>query len=95
MKIWEKPTANSRSPLKRVKDGDIPAADSNDSVHIHNFNSHQRGYISAAMNIAKSRVAFSLEPMVLPGGKVKQDITDFISEKKEMFMVDLSQNVIE
>ncbi len=46
------------------------------------------------MNIAKSRVAFSLEPVVLPGGKTRQDMTDFINQKKEMFMVELSQNVI-
>jgi hypothetical protein len=30
------------------------------------------------MNIAKSRVTFSLEPIALPGGKNKQDINDFI-----------------
>lgn len=47
------------------------------------------------MNIAKSRVAFSLEPLVLPGGKTKQDMSDFINQKKEMFMVELSQNVIQ
>jgi hypothetical protein len=79
MKIWDKPTANSRSPLKRVKDSDIPPAELNDSTVLYNFNGQQRGYISAAMNIAKSRVAFSLEPLVLPGGKTKQDITDFVN----------------
>jgi hypothetical protein len=29
-KIWEKPTANTRSPLKRVQDEDIPPAEIND-----------------------------------------------------------------
>ena len=47
------------------------------------------------MNIAKSRVTFSLEPIALPGGKNKQDINDFITQKKEMFMVELSQKVIQ
>jgi hypothetical protein len=79
MKIWEKPTANSRSPLKRVLDSDIRPADLNDGSVAFNFNSQQRGYISAAMNIAKSRVTFSLEPMVLPGGKTKQDMSDYIN----------------
>lgn len=47
------------------------------------------------MNIAKSRANFSMEPLVLPGGKTKQDMNDFINQKKEMFMVELSQNVIQ
>lgn len=94
-RIWDKTTASSRSPLKRVKDSDIPPADLKDHTAVnYNYNSQQRGYISAAMNIAKSRVAFSLEPVVLPGGKTRQDMTDFINQKKEMFMVELSQNVI-
>lgn len=42
------------------------------------------------MNIAKSRANFSMEPLVLPGGKTKQDMNDFINQKKEMFMVELS-----
>jgi hypothetical protein len=93
-KIWDKPTANTRSPLKRVTDSDIPPAEINDKTLSFNYNSSQRGYISAAMNIAKSRVTFSLEPIALPGGKNKQDINDFITQKKEMFLVELSQNVI-
>ena len=79
MRIWDKPTASSRSPLKRVKDGDIAPADLDQATASYNFNSQQRGYISAAMNIAKSRVTFSLEPLVLPGGKTKQDMSDFIN----------------
>lgn len=62
---------------------------------MYNYNSQQRGYISAAMNIAKSRLTFSLEPLpALSGGKTKQDINDFITQKKEMFLVELSQKVI-
>lgn len=45
------------------------------------------------MNIAKSRVAFSLEP--IGGATNKQDISEFVSQKKEMFLVELSQNVIQ
>ena len=78
-KIWEKTTANTRSPLKRVTDQDIQPAEINDHTLTYNYNSQQRGYISAAMNIAKSRVTFSLEPLALPGGKNKQDINDFIT----------------
>lgn len=40
MRIWDKPTANSRSPLKRVLDSDIPPADINDGAVVFNFNSH-------------------------------------------------------
>ena len=47
------------------------------------------------MNIAKSRLAFSLEPISMPGGRTKQDIHDFINQKKEMFMVELSQKVVQ
>jgi hypothetical protein len=60
LKIWDKKTATSRMPLKRVKDGDIKAQ-SNEGEHVYNFNSGQRGYISAAMQIAKSRVQFPRE----------------------------------
>ena len=48
LKIWDKKTATSRMPLKRVKDGDINAQ-SEEGEHVYNFNSGQRGYISAAM----------------------------------------------
>ena len=41
-------------PLKRVKDGDIKPMSNDENVY--NFNSNQRGFISAAMQIAKSRV---------------------------------------
>lgn len=78
MKIWDKPTANTRSPLKRVLDGDIAPAEFNEQTLSYNYTSSQRGYISAAMNIAKSRLAFSLEPLGLSGNKNKQDINDFI-----------------
>jgi len=41
-------------PLKRVKDGDIKPTQNEENVY--NFNSSQRGFISAAMHIARSRV---------------------------------------
>ena len=46
-------------PLKRVKDTDIKPMQSEENVY--NFNSGQRGYISTAMHIAKSRVQFPRE----------------------------------
>jgi hypothetical protein len=59
LKIWEKKTATSRMPLKRVKERDIQPLQSDENVY--NFNSTQRGYISNAMHIAKSRVQFPRE----------------------------------
>ena len=58
LKIWDKKTSTSRQPLKRVKDGDIPPAqlDDNATANQFSFNTEQRGYISSAMHIAKSRV---------------------------------------
>jgi len=73
-------------PLKRVKDGDIKAQ-SNEGEHVYNFNSHQRGYISSAMQIAKSRVQFPRESR-------PQNINEFVDQKKEMFLVELSYNTI-
>ena len=86
LKIWDKKTATSRMPLKRVKDGDIKAQ-SNEGEHVYNFNSHQRGYISSAMQIAKSRVQFPRESR-------PQNINEFVDQKKEMFLVELSYNTI-
>ena len=39
MRIWDKPTANTRSPLKKVLDGDIPPAEINDAILAYNYNS--------------------------------------------------------
>lgn len=54
LKIWEKNTATSRAPLRRVRDRDISPAQNKEVMY--NFNAIQRGYISAAMQIARSRV---------------------------------------
>ena len=72
-------------PLKRVKDSDIAPIQSEDGVY--NFNTAQRGYISGAMHIAKSRVQFPRESR-------PQNITEFVDQKKEMFLVELSYNTI-
>ena len=56
-------------PLKRVKDQDILPAQSDESLY--NFNVHQRGYISAAVQVAKSRVQFTREQR-------PQNINEFI-----------------
>jgi hypothetical protein len=85
MKIWEKKTATSRMPLKRVKEGDIPPMQSDENLY--NFNKKQRSYITAAMNIAKSRVQF-------PREQRPQNINEFMDQKKEMFLVELSYNTI-
>ena len=54
---------------------------------LYNFNQAQRGYISAAIHIAKSRVQF-------PREQRPQNIQEFIDQKKEMFLVDLSYNTV-
>ena len=59
LKIWDKKTATSRMPLKRVKDEDIKPLQSDENVY--NFNANTRGFISAACLIAKSRVQFPRE----------------------------------
>ena len=59
LKIWEKMTATTRAPLKRVKDKHIPPGDTEEVVY--NFNAEQRAKISSAMLIAKSRVQFPQE----------------------------------
>ena len=56
-------------PLKRVKDNDIKPMSNDENVY--NFNSNQRGFISAAMQIAKSRVQF-------PREQRPQNISEFI-----------------
>lgn len=84
-KIWDKKTATSRMPLKRVKEDDIKPLQSDENVY--NFNSDQRGYISNAMHIAKSRVQFPRESR-------PQNINEFIDQKKEMFLVEMSYNTI-
>jgi hypothetical protein len=65
LKIWDKKTATSRQPLQRVKDADIQPAPLDEnataSTNHFSFNTEQRGYISSAMHIAKSRVQFSRE----------------------------------
>ena len=85
LKIWDKKTATSRMPLKRVKEGDIKPLQSDENVY--NFNSSQRGQISNAMHIAKSRVQFPRESR-------PQNINEFIDQKKEMFLVEMSYNTI-
>lgn len=68
-----------------MKDSDIAPAQVEENLY--NFNSTQRGYISAAMHIAKSRVQF-------PREQRPQNINEFVDQKKEMFLVELSYNTI-
>jgi len=86
LKIWDKKTATSRMPLKRVKEGDIKPTAGDDNPN-YNYNPTQRGYISNAMHIAKSRVQFPRESR-------PQNINEFIDQKKEMFLVEMSYNTI-
>lgn len=52
-----------------------------------NFNQAQKGKISAAMHIAKSRVQFPRETR-------PQNINEFVDQKKEMFLVEMAYNTI-
>ena len=85
LKIWDKKTATSRLPLKRFKDSDIPAQ-STDEIQ-YNFGPKKRECISTAMHIAKSRVQF-------PKEKGAQNATEFVDQKKEMFLVELAYKTI-
>ena len=85
LKIWDKKTATSRMALKRVKDGEIKPTSNEENVY--NFGSSTRGYISAAMHIARSRVQFPRESR-------PQNISEFVDQKKEMFLVELSYNTV-
>lgn len=90
-KIWDKNTATSRAPLRRVKDSDIqPADDYKDAegkdvkrVSAYSYNPSQSGYIQAAMHIARSRVQFPKESRDL-------NMQEFIDQKKEMFHAELA-----
>jgi len=93
LKIWDKKTSTSRMPLRRVKDGDIPPTAMEDNTGgLYNFNSDQRGYISSAMHIAKSRVTLSRGEQTQMSRP--QNIKEFVDQKKEMFLVELSYNTV-
>lgn len=85
-KIWNKNTATTRAPLRRVKDSDIrPSED--DDLNV-NFSAVQRGYISAAMHIARSRVQFPREQRA-------PNMNEFIDQKKEMFHAELAYKTVQ
>ena len=58
-KIWEKNTATSRAPLRRVRDRDISPAEEEEKLF--SYNKGQRGIISAAMHVARSRLQYPKE----------------------------------
>ena len=86
LKIWDKNTATSRAPLRRVKDRDISPAE--EQGNLFSFNGKQRGYISMAMHVARSRVQY-------PKEQRSQNINEFIDQKKEMFLAELAYNTVE
>lgn len=73
-------------PLKRIKDEDVEPMQTDENMY--NYNAQTRGFISAAVNIAKSRVQFPME-------RRPQNIDEFVNQKKEMFLVELSNNTIQ
>ena len=85
LKIWDKKTATSRLPLKKFRDAEIPPSDTDRHVFI--LTSKEKDVIDAAKNICKARVQF-------PKDQRNQNAYEFIEQKKEMFLVQLSHNTI-
>ena len=54
MKIWEKKTATSNMPLKRIRDRDVSPLKTDENFY--NYNKEKRAEISRAIQSAKSRV---------------------------------------
>lgn len=86
LKIWDKKTATSRLPLKKFRDAEIPPADTDKHVFI--YTNTEKDIIDRAKNICKERVQ-------LPKGQRSQNAYEFIEQKKEMFLVQLSHNTIQ
>ena len=85
LKIWDKNTATSKAPLRRVKDGDISPAEQ--KIKLPNFNKGQTALISSAMHLARARVQFPREDRA-------QNINEFVDQKKEMFLAELAYNTV-
>ena len=85
-KIWEKNTATTAAPLRRVKDRDISPQEADPMRKI--FNPKQTNGIHKAMHIARSRVQFPKEQRA-------QNVNEFVDQKKEMFLAALAFNTVE
>ena len=86
LRIWDKNTATSAAPLRRVKDRDISPSDHDPKKK--NFNLKQQNHIHKAMHIARSRVQFPREQRA-------QNVNEFIDQKKEMFLAELAYNTVD
>ena len=84
-KIWDKNTATTAAPLRRVKDRDISPADHDPKKK--NFSMKEQNCIHQAMHIARSRVQFPKEQRA-------QNIDEFVNQKKEMFLAELAFNTV-
>ena len=88
--IWDKNTATTAAPLHRVKDRDIsPAEKEVDGKKAKpTYSRSERKNINRAMMVAKTRVQF-------PKEQRSQNSTEFVDQKKEMFLAELAFNTIE
>jgi hypothetical protein len=87
LKIWDKKTASTNRPLKRYKNNELPSIDiSTDKQRYDIFNTKQRGLIDKALAIVKERSE-------VPQPK-KENISTFLRQKKEMFLVEMSNNIV-
>ena len=88
-KIWEKNTATSRAPLRRVRDSDIAPADSQPAQDETGkraqtaYSNAQRTKINEALHIVRQRVQF-------PRQNRELSMQEFIDQKKEMFHAELA-----
>ena len=90
LKIWEKNTATSAAPLHRVKDRDISPAERDEGAKNKKptYNQQEKKNINRAMMVAKTRVQFPKEQRA-------QNATEFVDQKKEMFLAELAYNTVE
>jgi len=87
LKIWDKKTASTNRPLKRYKNNELPSIDiSTEKQRYDIFNTKQRGLIDKALAIVKERSE-------VPQPK-KENISTFLRQKKEMFLVEMSNNIV-
>mmetsp|Transcript_62189 Transcript_62189/g.71288 ORF Transcript_62189/g.71288 Transcript_62189/m.71288 type:complete len:543 (-) Transcript_62189:251-1879(-) len=86
LKIWDKKTSSCRSQLKRPKDSDILPATIEENVE-DSFPMKQRGIIAQAMDIVNQRKS-------QPKDHKKENVMEFVEQKKEMFLVEMSLGII-
>lgn len=86
-KIWDKPTASCRNPLKRFDKFEMPVDEK--YVPVNNYNTKEKKLIETALEIIQMRK--KNKDLV---GKT-ETIVDILEQKKEMFLVTMTHGIIE